>query len=86
MDICQLRTLKSVHPTYEERVDIGNIKSDMTICVYERARQFLAQIKNPYAFRCGEIAVNVDFSPKGKLLKEAVIVYLSGQKKTDGIN
>ena len=52
LDICQLRTFKSVHPTYEERVDIGNIKIDMNPCLEKRAEQSLAQIKNPYAFRC----------------------------------
>lgn len=83
MDIYQLRTLKSVHPTYEERVDIGNIKTDMIPCVYERARQFLRQIKNPYAFRCGEVAINISFSPEGKLLKDAITSYLSTQRRID---
>lgn len=86
MDICQLRTLKSVHPTYEERVDIDNIKIDMTSCVYKRAEQFLEQIKNPYAFRCGEVSVNVVFCPEGKLLKELVTSYLSSQKRINGSN
>ncbi|HBL84561.1 MAG: hypothetical protein A2Y17_05855 [Clostridiales bacterium GWF2_38_85] len=76
---------ESVHPTYEERVDIGNIKIDMTPSLYERAGQFLRQIENPYAFRCGEVAVNVAvnvaFCSEGKLLKETVISYLSVQKK-----
>lgn len=81
MNICHLRTLKSVHPTYEERVDIGNIKIDMTACVYERTEQLLRQIKNPYSFRCGEVSINVAFSPEGKLLKEAVTSYLSSQKR-----
>lgn len=83
MDICQVRNLKSVHPTYEERVDIGNIKIDMTSCIYESARQFLRQIKNPYAFRCGKVAVNIAFDPQGKLLKETVISYLNSQKRMD---
>ena len=86
MDICQLRTLKSVHPTYEERVDIDNIKIDMIPCVYKRAGQYLEQIKNPYAFRCGEVAVNIAFSSEGKLLKEAVASYLSNQKRMDAGN
>lgn len=81
MDICQLRTLKSVHPTYEERVDIDNIKIDMTPCVYKRVGQFLEQIKNPYAFRCGEVAVNIAFCPEGKLLKDVITAYLNTQKR-----
>lgn len=81
MDICQLRNLKSVHPTYDERVNIEDIKIDMTPCVYERAGQFLRQIKNPYAFRCGGVAVNIAFSPQGKLLKDVVTAYLNTQKR-----
>jgi hypothetical protein len=64
-------------------VNIEDIKIDMTPCVNKRARQFLAQIKNPYAFRCGEIAVNVVFSSEGKSLKESVTSYLSNQKRMD---
>lgn len=86
MDICQLRNLKSVHPTYDERVNIEDIKIDMTFCAYKRAEQFLAQIKNPYAFKCGEVAVNVVFCPEGKLLKEVVASYLSSQKRINGSN
>ncbi|WP_434800332.1 DUF6870 family protein [Acetoanaerobium noterae] len=64
-------------------MNIENIKIDMIPCVYKRAEQFLAKIKNPYAFRCGEIAVNVVFSSEGKLLKESVTSYLRNQKRTN---
>lgn len=83
MDIRQLRTLKSVHPTYEERVDIGNIKIDVTSCASDRARYFLVQIKNPYAFKCGEIAVNAVFCSEGNLLRESIASYLSAQKRNN---
>lgn len=83
MDIDQLRTLKSVHPKYEERVDIGNIKTDMTYCAGDRARDFLVQIKNPYAFRCGEIAVNAVFCSEGNLLRESIASYLSAHKRNN---
>lgn len=69
LDICQLRNLKSVHPTYDERVNIEDIKTDMIPCVYKRDEQFLAQIKNPYAFRYGEVAVNVVFLSRGEIAK-----------------
>ena len=68
MDICQLRTLQSIHPTYDDRVNIEDVKIDMIPCVCKRAEQFLIQIKNPYAFRCGEVAVNTVFCPKGDTL------------------
>ncbi len=83
MDIYQLRTLKSVHPTYEERVNIEDIKVDMIPCVSKRAEQFLAQIKNPYAFKCGEIAVNAVFCSEGNPLREAIASYLSAHKRSN---
>ena len=42
-----------------------------------RAQQFLEQIKNPYAFMSGDVAVNVEFTPTGKTLREAMISYLT---------
>ena len=46
------------------------------------AGHHLRQITAPYAFKCGEIEVNVQFSPKGPPLREAVISYLSSLKKS----
>lgn len=83
MDICQLRTLKSVHPTYEERVDIEDIRIEMIPCVSKRAEQFLRQVKNPYAFRCGEIAINVVFCSKGDTLRSSIASYLSAKKRNN---
>jgi len=45
-----------------------------------RAEQFLAQIKNPYAFRCGDVAVNLEFSSDGKTLEQAITSYLLSKK------
>lgn len=86
MDIHHLQNLKSIRPTYKERVDIRNIKTDIDSSVGERAEEFLRQIRNPYAFRCGEVAVNVEFCPEGRLLKEAITSFLSVQKKTAETN
>lgn len=69
MAICQLRNLKSVHPTYDERVNIEDIKTDMIPCINKRGEQFLAQIKKPYASRYGEVAVNVVFLPGEEIAK-----------------
>jgi len=53
----------------------------MDASVTVRAQQLLEQIKNPYAFMSGDVAVNIEFIPEGKPLREAMISYLSAQKK-----
>jgi hypothetical protein len=77
----ELQVLRTVDPPKEERVDIHSVTIDMDAPVAVRAQQYLNQIKNPYAFRCGEVAVNIEFSPEGKTLREAITSYLSSQRK-----
>lgn len=60
-----------------KRVDIKNVKIDMSTTAHERAQRYLAQIKNPYAFQCGNIRINVVFSSSGKTLTEAMTSYIS---------
>jgi len=73
--------LRTAAPQKEERVDIRSLTIDMDAPVAIRAQQFLEQIKNPYAFMSGEVAVNIEFMTEGKPLREAMVSYLSAQKK-----
>jgi hypothetical protein len=84
MTLEELRALRVIDPAKEARVDIAGIHSlttDPDAPAVVRARQYLEQVKNPYAFKCGDIAVNVEFSPRGKTLREAMVFYLSAQRK-----
>jgi len=76
-----LEALRTANPSREERVDANGITIDMDAPVEERAQQLLEQIKNPYAFRCGDVAVNVEFDSEGKTLREAMVSYLGAQKR-----
>ena len=76
-----LEALRTANPTREERVDANGITIDMDTPVEERAQQLLKQIKNPYAFMSGEVAVNIEFTPKGKTLRKAMISYFTAIKK-----
>lgn len=76
----ELQALRAADPPREERMEIKGVSVDMDAPAAVRAQQFLAQIKNPYAFMCGDIAVNIEFMPEGKTLREAVAAYLSTQK------
>jgi len=77
MTTVQLRELQNATPTREQRVDITNITFDMDVPAAVRAEQYLKQIKNPYAFRCGNVAVNVRFCREGKPLAQAMQSYLT---------
>jgi len=73
----QLQQLRDTVPAYADRVDISSVKSDMDAPAAVRAEQYLRQIKNPYAFRCGDVAVNVRFSRDGRTLEQAMQSYLT---------
>ena len=79
MDINILKKLQALNPKPEKRVDIRDIVIDQSACASERAKQFLSQI-NPYAFRCGKISVNVEFSPDGRPLEKALYAYFRKMK------
>jgi len=76
----QLQELQSEQPSLDERVDISMVKIDMSLPAAQRADQYLAQIKNPYAFKCAGIAVDVEFSSEGKTLEQAITNYLISKK------
>jgi len=63
-------------------VDIRGVKIDQDLPVEQRALRYIEQIKNPYLFRVGDIAVNVQFTPEGRPLKEAVVSYLTTLKNS----
>ncbi|MCL2300147.1 MAG: hypothetical protein FWC27_08400 [Firmicutes bacterium] len=77
MTAAQLRELQNIVPPREQRVNITTITLDMDAPAAVRAEQYLRQIKNPYAFRCGNVAVNVRFCRDGKPLAQAVQSYLT---------
>lgn len=81
MTLQELQALEADDPPKEERVDIRNVSVDMDAPVATRIQQLLKQVRNPYAFKCGDVAVNIEFMPDGKPLSEAMVSYLSAQKK-----
>ena len=77
----ELLRLQAAEVPYEERVDISDVKIDPDLPIMQRIEDYIRQIKNPYAFKCGEIAVNVGLSHNGKTLKDAMTSYLNAIKK-----
>ena len=81
MTVQELQALENSDPPRDERVDIKSVSVDMDAPVAIRVQQLLDQVKNPYAFMCGDIAVNIEFTPEGKPLNDAMASYLSAQMK-----
>lgn len=46
-------------------VDIQNVSIDTNLPVLERLEKYLEDIKNPYYFSCGDLAVRICFSSSG---------------------
>lgn len=49
----------------EELIDLNTIHIDSNLPVCERVDAFLRQIKNPYCFRVGNVAVKVIYQDNG---------------------
>ncbi|MDR0919088.1 MAG: hypothetical protein LBM93_07550 [Oscillospiraceae bacterium] len=83
MTVEQLNKLESERTSFDERVDIKEVKIDQNAPAAERAEQYLSQIHNPYHFRCGDLAINVEFSEGGKPLRDCIKSYLIRQKEKE---
>ena len=81
MDPQKLHELRCADPPKEDRVDICTVPIDMEAPVGIRAQRFVEQIKNPYAFMCGDLAVNIEFTPGGRRLRDAIVSFLSAKVK-----
>lgn len=63
-------------------VDICDVKIDTSLPVPERIKSYIDQIKNPYYFRVGDIAVHVTYTEGGPSLQEII----EGHIKTFGLS
>ena len=83
MDKSQLQNLQNTVPDNMDRVDILEVKLDASASAKQRALDYIKVVGNPYAFKCGDISVNVKFNVEGKSLNHAISSFLSAQKYRD---
>lgn len=50
--------------------DIRDVKIDTSLPIPERVAAFVEQVKNPYVFKVGDVAVKVNFKEDGPTLQE----------------
>ena len=56
-------------------VDIRDVKIDTSLPVPERIKSYIEQVKNPYYFRVGDVAVHVSYSESGPSLQDILEGY-----------
>lgn len=57
-------------------VDIEEIEIDRTLPKEERMREFIRQIRNPYCFRVGKVAVSVGYADSSVTFEQRMEHYL----------
>ncbi|MDR2023851.1 MAG: hypothetical protein LBQ71_11565 [Hungatella sp.] len=57
-------------------VDIRKLDIDPTLPRDERLKEFIRQVKNPYCFKVGKIAVSVGFNKDGHTFEKCMEHYL----------
>lgn len=68
--------VRSVAP--EELVDLGSVHVDTELPREERIKSFLAQIGNPYCYKCGKVIVKVSFLDTDVTLEDRLEHYIRG--------
>ena len=66
----------------ETLVDANQITLDYTIPQNKRAEYLLSQLKNPYCFKVGEIAVKIGFNENERSFEDAFLAILKREKNS----
>lgn len=51
-------------------VDVTQVKIDESLPVGQRVADFITQVKNPYCFRVGKVAVKIAYQPTGPTFQQ----------------
>lgn len=75
LNMQQLEVMSQIDISEADRntlVDIASVHIDTTLPAVERMESYIAQVKNPYLFRSGDMVVRVRFDPTGASLGEVL--------------
>lgn len=72
-DLSALRSVNIHEVDRNSLVDLNSVKIDESLPVPERVASFLEQIKNPYCFRIGNVAVKVSYKEDGPTFQQNLI-------------
>ena len=81
--LAEMRQVEIGTVDINELVDISAVKIDEAAPVAVRLEQYIDGLKNPYAFRVGDIAVKATFSKNDKTINDAIRNYLTGLRDSE---
>ncbi|HCC34862.1 MAG TPA: hypothetical protein DEQ02_04225 [Ruminococcaceae bacterium] len=64
----------------ESLVNIEDVQIDQSLPIIQRMEEYLAQVKNPYHFLCGDTPVKISFLSTGKSLSEKLAEHFIRKK------
>ncbi|MEY8389796.1 hypothetical protein D3Z47_02005 [Lachnospiraceae bacterium] len=75
MDLQTMQLMKQVDIRNVDKnalVDLSTVHIDDTAPVTERIEKFIQQIRNPYCFRIGDVAVKVNYKENGPSFQQNI--------------
>lgn len=76
LNSCELNNLKNVdieNFNIDDLIDLRDIRIDKNCSVQSKIISFVEQIKNPYFFKVGKIAVKLNFDNEGPTFQEKLL-------------
>ena len=76
IDFDALRAVDIREVDLDSLVDIREVKIDQTLPREQRMADFIRQVKNPYCFKVGKVAISVSFARNGVSFEQQMGHYL----------
>ena len=71
-----IKNAETENLSLDELVDIRDVTIDTSLPFTERIINYIQQIKNPYCYKCGDIAVKIKFADTDVTMEECMESYL----------
>lgn len=72
MTLESMKQMDIRHVDKGELVDLNSVRIDDTAPVEQRISDFVKQIRNPYCFRIGDVAIKVNYQTDGPSFQQNI--------------
>lgn len=72
MTLESMKQMDIRHVDKRELVDLNSVRIDDTAPVEQRISDFVKQIRNPYCFRIGDVAIKVNYQTDGPSFQQNI--------------
>lgn len=83
MTLEQMKRIKPENVDISSLTDIGSVEIDKNLPPDERLASYLAQIKNPYLFRCGNAVVKISYADTDVTLEDRLEQFIRQKRISD---